>query len=383
MQKKVFYWSPFLNYVGTVKSTINSAVSIKKYSDSKFNPIIINCCGEWNNYLNLFKKNDIEVINFFNKGYYNLLPKQGFLGSRFSYIIIFLISFIPLLRLLKKNKNELFISHLITSLPLSLFLLFKIKNKLILRISGLPKLNFLRKKFWEISSTRIDVITCPSKQLLEKLIDDKIFLREKIYFLPDAIFQIKDLIYQKKNYNNLSFPKKKKIILSIGRLTKQKNFSYLINEFSTFSKNNEDFLLYILGDGEEKNKLIKLIKEKDMEKKVFLIGRVNNVFNYIKNSEIFILSSLWEDPGFVLAEAGLGNLFVISSDCPNGPKEILDYGKNGLLFKNNQKNDLANSINKYISLTENEKFSMKSKLKKNISKYSIFKHNQIFKRIFS
>ena len=171
--------------------------------------------------------------------------------------------------------------------------------------------------------------------------------------------------------------------MSIGRLTKQKNFSYLINEFSTFSKNNEDFLLYILGDGEEKNKLIKLIKEKDMEKKVFLIGRVNNVFNYIKNSEIFILSSLWEDPGFVLAEAGLGNLFVISSDCPNGPKEILDYGKNGLLFKNNQKNDLANSINKYISLTENEKFSMKSKLKKNISKYSIFKHNQIFKRIFS
>ena len=47
-------------------------------------------------------------------------------------------------------------------------------------------------------------------------------------------------------------PKNKKIILSAGRLTKQKNFSYLINEFSEFSKTNDQFVLLILGDGEKK-----------------------------------------------------------------------------------------------------------------------------------
>ena len=51
--KKVFYWSPCLNRVGTLYSTINSAISIKKYSN-KFEPIIINSCGEWDEYLDFF-----------------------------------------------------------------------------------------------------------------------------------------------------------------------------------------------------------------------------------------------------------------------------------------------------------------------------------------
>ena len=51
----------------------------------------------------------------------------------------------------------------------------------------------------------------------------------------------------------------------------------------------------------------------------------------------FILTSLWEDPGFVLVEAAYNNLFIISSDCKNGPKEILDNGKRGLLFNNKKK----------------------------------------------
>ena len=78
-------------------------------------------------------------------------------------------------------------------------------------------------------------------------------------------------------------------------------------------------------------------KIKKMHDKVFLLGHVNNVYEYIKKSDVFVLSSLWEDPGFVLIEAGLGNLFIISSDCPNGPKEILENGMNGILFKSNSK----------------------------------------------
>ena len=49
----------------------------------------------------------------------------------------------------------------------------------------------------------------------------------------------------------------------------------------------------------------------------------DNVFKYLINSKYFILSSLWEDPGFVLIEAGISNTIILSSDCPNGPKEIV------------------------------------------------------------
>ena len=67
MVKKVLYWSPCLNKVGTYYSTINSAISIKKYSKNKFNPVIINVCGEWNDSENFFHQNNIEVVKFYEK----------------------------------------------------------------------------------------------------------------------------------------------------------------------------------------------------------------------------------------------------------------------------------------------------------------------------
>ena len=63
------------------------------------------------------------------------------------------------------------------------------------------------------------------------------------------------------------------------------------------------------------------------------MGFSENIFSYMKKADAFILSSLWEDPGFVLIEAAFCNLFIISSDCKNGPKEILLNGKGGILFK--------------------------------------------------
>ena len=60
----------------------------------------------------------------------------------------------------------------------------------------------------------------------------------------------------------------------------------------------------------------------------------------MKKAQAFILSSLWEDPGFVIIESALCNLLVISSDCKNGPREFLLDGKAGFLYKTNKKNDL-------------------------------------------
>ncbi len=381
MKKTFFYWSPFLTHVGTVKSTINSAIALKRYSH--YEPIVINVCGEWDEYLELFKLNNVRVIDIYKFSYKKFLPKFGFLKSRISYIIIFILSFFPLLKLLKKNKDCFFIAHLITSLPIFLFKSFKIKNKLVLRISGMPRLNFLRKNFWKFNKQKINVITCPSLQLLKKLKDTNIFDNEKLYFLPDAIFQIKDFIKQKKTNKSIDLPKDKKNILGIGRLTKQKNFKYLIKEFENFSKNNPDFNLFILGDGEEKIMLKNLINKKKLNNKVFLLGNIKNVFSYILNADLFVLSSLWEDPGFVLIEAGLGNLFVISSNCPNGPKEILNEGKNGLLFENDKKGALEKNFYEFTKLDNEKKLIMKKNLKKNISKYSMFRHFTFFKEIFN
>ena len=146
MKKKIFYWSPCLNPVGTVISTLNSAIALSKYN-KMYDVSLINACGEWDSYTDQIEKNSVNLINLQFK-YFKYLPKTGFIGSRISYIIIFVISFFPLLFLLKKEKPQLIILHLITSLPLTLLNLFNFKTKFMLRISGYPKLN-LRKFFWK------------------------------------------------------------------------------------------------------------------------------------------------------------------------------------------------------------------------------------------
>ena len=77
----------------------------------------------------------------------------------------------------------------------------------------------------------------------------------------------------------------------------------------------------------------------------------------MKNSEIFVLSSLWEEVGFVIVEAAMCNAYIISSDCPNGPREFLNNGNNGLLFKNNLNKSLFKTLNDYCKL-DKKKFLM-------------------------
>jgi len=381
MKKTIFYWSPCLNPVGTVKSTLNSAVSVVQYGSNIFDVTLINACGEWDEYLDFFKENNIKIINFKYK-FFKFLPKRGYIQSRFSYIVIFLICFFPLIKVIRVNKPDFFIAHLVTSLPLVIMKLLKIDTKFILRISGMPKLNLIRKLFWKIASTKLFMVTSPSIELMNKLINMNLFDKKKISFLPDAIIDIKQFIFKKNSeVENLQKFDGKKIIFAAGRLTRQKNFSYLISEFSNFLKQNNEFVLLILGDGEERNKLEKQIIENKLQKNIFLIGHVNNIFKYFKKGEAFILSSLWEEVGFVMVEAALTNLFIISSNCPNGPTEFLSEGKYGILFKNGVTGELSNSLTKYANLknVKRHKFEIKKKTKQ----YTKFRHFLILKNILN
>ena len=91
----------------------------------------------------------------------------------------------------------------------------------------------------------------------------------------------------------------------------------------------------------------------------------------MRNSDIFILSSLWEEVGFVMIEAAFCNSYIISSDCPNGPKEFLNNGKNGILFSNNSRASLLKSLKKYSNLDNEKIFSDKVILKKNKQTYHV------------
>ena len=366
---KIFYWSPHTSYVATIKAVLNSAISLKEYGENKYDVSIINANGEWDNFIS----NKIKFINLFSNIYYRTFPITGFVKSRISYLYIFIRYFFSLKKLIKNEKPDYLIIHLITSLPLILLILFNFETKFILRISGLPKLNFIRKFLWTCASKKIYLITTPTITTLNYLQNINFIDQKKIILLTDPVFRIREIVKLKKEKINENFDLKKKYIVSIGRLTYQKNFKLLIESFYNIKKVYKDYKLIIIGEGEEKKNLEFLIYKLNLKNEVFLAGFKENIFPYLKIADCFILSSLWEDPGFVLIEAGILNKILISSDCMSGPKELLNLN-NGYLFSSNDKYSL---LDKFIDFKNSSYENNKKKkivTKKKFKIYSIYNH---------
>ncbi len=365
MKNKIYYWSPHFVDIATPKAVVNSACAVQKYSNY-YDCQVLNFYGEFNKFKNKLNQHDVRLKNYFKFNILKYLPKYGKINSRLSLLIMFLIGFFPLKNLIKKEKPEFIIIHLLTSLPLFLLIFFNFKTKFILRISGLPKMNYLRTLLWKIALKKIFAVTCPTKKTCDYLKSIKIVDSKKIKLLYDPIIDIeedKKKLFLKKNFY------KKNFFFTAGRLTAQKNFLFLCGVFKDYIKNNPNEKLIIAGDGEDKNIIKKYIKDNSLEKNIFLIGYVKNIFPLIKKAKAFILSSLWEDPGFVIIEAAFCKTLVISSNCLNGPKELIKHKHNGILFKSNNKKSLLKELSNFPEYIKIKKNIIKNnfKISKNFS----------------
>ena len=133
------------------------------------------------------------------------------------------------------------------------------------------------------------------------------------------------------------------VIISAGRLTTQKDFPTLIQAFALLQKQMPSRLL-ILGDGGDRSALETLVKQLKLEDAVDLYGHVSNPFAWMRNADLFVLSSIWEGFGNVLAEAMAVGTPVVATDCPNGPREILQSGRFGKLVPPGDPHALAAAI---------------------------------------
>ena len=371
--KKIFFWSPYLSNVATIKNVLNSAMSMKKYNKKSLNISILDVIGEWSKYekeiqalkINLIKMPGFKLDKFF--------PIEGFLKSRIIFFLIFFFKFFSLRKIIKYEKPEYFIIHLLSFLPFTLMIFSNFETRFILRISGLPKLTILRKLFWKIISKKIYMVTCPSYKTKQDLLKTGIFPENILKTLYDPIIDVDKINKNLMKTNKYNFSDKK-YFLNIGRLTKQKNQLLLLKAFSKISNSNKNLNLVIVGEGEERSKLESYIKSKNLGNKVFLLGYTENVYPLIKKSIAIISSSLWEDPGAVMIEASYCNKNVISSNCPNGPEEFLSSDSGNYLFRNNDVVSLINKINCFLNDDENKKFLQILSCKKKSRNYTIFKH---------
>ena len=375
----ISYWAPYFDRIATVKSVKNSIKSLIQFYKKPKNIDLVNFFGEWsNNKIENIEEKDVNYINFYNHKIFKYLPKNSFLKSRISYLIIFLLGIYPLLKYLKINKPDYLLIRLISSLPLTILIFFNFKTKFILRVSGLPKLNLLRKFIWKLSNKKIHKVFVPTQATLDTLKKKRIFDEKKLVLIRDPVINIKT-VRKNLNKNTIDFDN---YFLSIGRLTRQKNHTLLLKAFKHIYDQNREYKLIILGDGELKNKLIKLSEDLGISKAVNFIGNVENVFEYINKSICVISTSLWEDPGFVMIETAVSKKIIISSDCPNGPREFIENNLAGYIYKSNNQNNLIDQINLFLLDSNKNIFSKKLCAIKKSKNYTLFSHyNSLIKNI--
>ncbi len=155
------------------------------------------------------------------------------------------------------------------------------------------------------------------------------------------------------------------VVLAVGRLTSQKGFSTLLRAFQML-KSERPARLMILGDGEERESLQTIIRSMGLAQHVTLPGFVKNPYAYMSKADVFVLSSRWEGLPTVLIEALACGCPVVSTDCPSGPREILEGGKFGALVEVDDAPGLCKAIARTLDERPDSHF-----LKQRAMRYSV------------
>ena len=200
-------------------------------------------------------------------------------------------------------------------------------------ISAFDPFGMFKKYLLDWSYKKSDVIIVPSQGVKKDVAESYKLKSEKVKIIYNSVDL--DLIHARTDSLRDSIPgclfhDNSPVIVAFGRLVSRKGFSDLLNAFRLVRSQMSSHLVFI-GDGEERLKLEKLALDLDLREDVKFLGFLENPFQCISTSDIFVLSSHWEGFGNVIIEAMACGVPVISTDCPFGPDEIITDGVNGLL----------------------------------------------------
>lgn len=354
--KKICFFLPSLKTGGAEKVLINVANNISK--DIKFKVFFIT--GNSNGIYKKFLSTKIKTIN---------LGEPRLRYTFFKLVNIF--------------KNEKF-DHVLTTMPHSnvflcfIKILYNFKFKLFVRQSNIY--NFggfnLNKSIFIILM-----------KIMYRFSDGVISNCKEVYYETSNFFKIpknkNHLIYNPTDLKRIKKLSKKKIgldffntksktIISVGKLSNQKNFGSLIN-CANYIVNDlkKDFKFLLIGEGENFLYLKKRIKKFNLQNNFKIINFVENPFKYINKSDLLVQTSLWEGSSNILIESLACDTRVVCYNIPGGTKEILANYTNGQLARLNDYKHLAKKI--FYSLKIKKKIDRRKlllfDLEKNIKQY--------------
>ena len=373
---KIAVFSPFLNPVGVKRATFGLS---KKFSENGYEVDLLSIHKEWDD---LDFNQNMNLI-YLSKLFKNF-PTKGYLIFRIVSILVSLRTVFALSKYLKNNNPDiLFVSMMPLVAWLGLKLSGKPGIKFIISIQGYPRNNLFRRVAWKNVFKSADRVIAESKSL-QNLIFEMTNSYKNLSYIYNPHFEEQDEFkIESKNMNEFG-----NYIIGVGRLTKQKNFSLLINAFSKINF-IKDTKLIIVGDGEERKYLNKLIQKLDKESRdkklssrIIFTGEVQEPLGYIRNAKMIVIPSLWEGLPRVAIEAQALKTPIISSCNEGGLGEILLDGNAGILTIPDDVDDLVNAINLYEN---DESLASKNAQEgfKNIDRFSLRSSSNKYLKIFS
>jgi glycosyltransferase involved in cell wall biosynthesis len=138
---------------------------------------------------------------------------------------------------------------------------------------------------------------------------------------------------------------------AIGELTRNKGYEYLLGAVGLLKRSSKNFVLYIIGAGEEELALHKMIAEEGLEDRVHLVGFVSQGWQLLKAFDVFVLTSVKEGLPYVLLEAAQAEVASVGSSIP-GVRDIIKDEVTGLIFKSKNPSDLAKKLERLIDNKE-------------------------------
>ena len=265
----------------------------------------------------------------FNKKIKHIGPYNNF-NDKLNIRLKYLICLVALFKFLIKNRNSVVFAFQANIYCIILAIIFR--KKIVTRSNSSPSgwnKNIFKNFLFRLLLKYPTKIIVNSKSF-KKEIDKKFKINSKMIYNPLNKEEIisKSKVKIKKDFFNRN---KQLRIINVARFTDQKDHITLLKAFHIVSKKIPTNLL-LIGYGNKKTEIKNYIKLNRLDKKVKILDFAFNPYKYIKNSDLFILTSLYEGLPNVLLESIALKKYVISSNCPTGPSEILENNKYGSLF---------------------------------------------------
>lgn len=356
MNKKLIIFMPTIDYGGGVEKNF---FIISNYLCKKLNHITV---------ITLDKSAKTKL----NKKINFICPNNIFFQT-FGRRAKFLIALIYLLKAIIKIKKPTVFSF--QGHAYCILLCRMLNIKVIVRSNTSPfgwSKKFFKRTLYRFVYSLADKIIVNSLEF-KKEIKKRFNLNSECIYNPLNTENIKKLSKEKIKFK--FFTKYSLNIINVARLNEQKDQITLLESIN-YLKNKIKIKLLIIGNGEEKKKIKKFIIKNNLDKIVKLLPFKKNPFPYILKSDLFVLSSKYEGLPNILLETTVLKIPILSSNCSTGPKEILDNGLGGNLFKIGDYKDLA----KKIILFKNNKKNILKKINHAYSRlYRFDSMNNLYK----